>query len=296
MRVPSPAVRTLVAAALCGAVLTASSERQSLTDVIGRARDYVAEYGDSLATVVADELYTQELVATPGGASLRRRVLRSEIVFVHLASSDEWQAFRNVVSVDGEAVAGSHGRLERVFGSAPRSIIAQARALAAESARYNLGPLHRNFNAPTMPLQFLHRSRRDRIRFDKRGEETMGAERAWVVRFREERHGTLIRSTDGRAVPVEGQMWVVPADGRVVRASIVAKDFLPASAGAKTSRAELDVTWREEAQFQLWVPGEMRERYGGPWMDGSTRYDISGTAVYSNYRRFDVDMRLIDRK
>jgi hypothetical protein len=284
----------LVVAGL-GAALNASSERQSLADVIGRARDYVADYGDALATVVADELYAQELIAIPGGAPFRRRVLRSEIVFVPLAASDEWQAFRNVVSVDGEAVAGAQGRLERVFGSAPRSIIAQARALAEEGARYNLGPLHRNFNAPTMPLQYLHRSRRDTVRFDKRGEETAGNAQAWVVRFREDRHGTLIRSTDGRAIPVEGQMWIVPADGRIIRASLVAKDFLPAGPGGKSSRAELDVTWREEPKFGLWVPGEMRERYAGPWTDGSTRYDISGTAVYSNYRRFNVDMRLIDR-
>lgn len=261
-----------------------------------RARDYAVDYGEALATVIAEEEYTQQLVATKGGAELQRRVLRSEIAFVHLAASDEWQAFRNVVSVDGEPVAGAAGRLERVFASAPRSVLAQARVLAEESARYNLGPLHRNFNVSTMPLQFLHASRRDTIRFDKRGEEAVGADRAWIVRFREDRHGTLIRSTDGRAVPVEGLFWIVPDDGRVIRASFFAKDFLPADPGPRTSRADLDVTWRQDEKLKLWVPAAMRERYSGPWSENATRYDITGTAVYSNYRRFDVDVRLIDRR
>jgi hypothetical protein len=268
---------------------------QSIDDVMRHARDYVVAYGDSLATVIADEEYTQELVAAKGATTLRRRVLRSEIAFVHLAGSDEWQAFRSVVSVDGDAVEGAAGRLERIFRSAPRSIPAQARTLAEESARYNLGPLHRNFNAPTMPLQFVHSSRRDSVRFDKRGEETVGDERTWVVRFREDRHGTLIRTTDGRAVPVEGLLWIVPGDGRVIRASFFAKDFLPGP-GPRTSRADLDVTWRREEKLRLWVPAMMSERYSGPWTEGSTRYDIAGAAIYSNYRRFDVDVRLIDRR
>lgn len=273
-----------------------STAAQSIGDVMRRASEYVVDYGNLLATVIADEQYTQQLVASKGGVELGRRVLRAELAFVHLAQSNEWQAFRNVVSVDGEAVAGAAGRLERVFRSAPESIIAQARAIAEESARYNLGPLHRNFNAPTMPLQFLHPSRRDSMHFDKRGEETIGVERVWIVRFREDRHGTLIRSTDGRVIPVEGLLWIAPGDGRVIRISFFARDFLPANPGPKTSRADLDVTWRPEEKLGVWVPAEMRERYSGPWTEGSTPYDITGTAVYSNYRRFDVDVRLIDRR
>jgi hypothetical protein len=286
---------TIVVACSAG-LLDASMPAQALPDVMRRASDYVVEYGDSLATVIADEEYTQQLVARTGGAELRRRVLRSELAFVHLASSNEWQAFRNVVTADGADVAGAGGRLERIFQGASRSTIAQARAIAEASARYNLGPLHRNFNAPTMPLQFLHPSRRESIRFDKRGEDTVAGERTWIVRFREDRHGTLIRSTDGRAVPVEGQLWIVPGDGRVIRASFFAKDFLPANPGPKTSRADVDVTWRPEPKLKLWVPAEMRERYSGPWTEAGVPFDITGTAVYSNYRRFDVDVRLIDRR
>jgi hypothetical protein len=245
--------------------------------------------------VIADEHYTQQLVARDSGIVLRTRVLRAEIAFVHLAGSQEWQAFRNVVEVDGEAVAGAGGRLERVFRGAPRSILGQARAIATDSARYNLGPLRRDFNAPTMPLQFLHPSHQDRFRFDKRGEEQMGGERAWVVRFRERPRGTLIRTPEGASVPVEGLAWLIPEDGRVVRLSFFAKDFLPSSGGRSDSRADVNVDWRDDRKLGLWVPSEMRERYAGPWSEAGQPFDITGRAVYSNYRRFDVDVRLIDR-
>ncbi|MGH9371815.1 MAG: hypothetical protein ACRD15_09830, partial [Vicinamibacterales bacterium] len=245
----------------------AAAERQSLRDVLRRAGEYVVGYGESLATVIADERYTQQLVAHTGGAVLRSRVLRAEIVFVRLAGSEQWQAFRNVIEVDGEPVAGAEGRLERVMRGAPRSIAGQGRVIAEESARHNLGPLHRNFNASTMPLQFLDPSHQDRFRFDKRSEEMAGAERVWRVRFRERRRGTMIRNPEGGDVPVEGLLWIAPDDGRVVRASFFVTDFLPANRGPKTSRADLEVTWQPNQKLDLWVPAEMRERYSGPWVE-----------------------------
>jgi hypothetical protein len=284
----------LVTAGLC--VALAGAERTSLGDVLRQAGQYVVAYGDSLTSVIADEEYTQQLVAHAGGAVLRSRVLRAELAFVRLAGSEEWQAFRNVVEIDGQPVAGAEGQLERVFRGAPQSILGQARLIAQESARYNLGPLHRDFNAPTMPLQFLHPSHQERFRFDKQREEAAGAERVWVVRFRERRRGTLIRSPEGKDVPVEGSLWIVPDDGRVIRASFFARDFLPSVPGPKTSRADLEVTWQPNHKLGLWVPADMHERYAGPWAEDSTTYDITGRAIYSNYRRFDVSVRIIDRR
>ena len=294
-RTHAASVVFIAAVGVCG-LLEAGVRGHSLRDVLRRAGEYVIGYGGSLETVIADEEYTQQLVTPADGGVLRERVLRSEIAFVRLAGSQEWQAFRNVINVDGAPVAGAEGRLERVFRSAPQSIVGQARLIAQESARYNLGPLHRNFNAPTMPLQFLHPSHQERFRFDKRREETVSAERVWVLRFRERPRGTLIRNMNGRDVPVEGLLWVVPEDGRVLRASFFATNFLPSDAGTARSRADLEVTWRPDQKLGLWVPAEMRERYTGPWVEDASPCDVTGLAVYSNYRRFDVDARIIDRK
>ena len=286
----------LLALIVAGGLTAEAAARDSLRDVLRRAGEYVVDYGEQLASVIADEHYTQQLVAAADGSVITTRVLRSEIAFVHLADSQEWQAFRSVVDVDGRPLGGAAGRLERVFRGAPRSIMGQARAIAEASAAYNLGPLRRDFNAPTMPLQFLHPGHQDRFRFDKRTEEALPGGRAWVVRFRERDRATIIRTPDGRPVPVEGLAWLIPESGRVSRLSFFAKDFLPADPGPKTSRADVDVIWRDEPRLNLWVPAEMHERYSGPWTDGGRRFDIAGTAVYSNYRRFDVDVRMIDRR
>lgn len=286
---------TAVLASVLALTDLAAIAGESLKPVLVRAGGYVVSYGRELATVVAEERYEQQLVGRDD-RSLRRRTLISEIAFVHLAQSQEWLTFRNVIRVDGQPVEGAEGRLDRVLRGAPPTIVGQARALATESARHNLGPLRRDFNAPAMPLQFLYPSRQPDIRFDKRGEEVVDGERLWVVRFRESDRITLIRRIDERGVPATGLLWIAPADGRVVRASFVVDDFVPRNTKDQKSRGSLDVTWRPEPKLDLWVPGEMRERYSGPWTEQGLAYDIVGTATYSNYRRFDVDVRLIDRR
>jgi hypothetical protein len=281
-----------------GAISIHAAEALSLRTVLERAGAYVVHYGDALSTVVASEEYVQQIVAATGAVQ-QARALRSEIAFVRLADTSEWQAFRDVISVDGAPVGREPGQLERLLRDAPRSVIPQARLLAAESARYNLGPLRRDFNAPTTALQFVHPVLQDRFRFDKQTEEDVGGERVWVVRFRERGRGTLIRTTSGRDVPVEGQLWIAPEDGRIVRTRFSAKGFLANSRGL----ADIDVSWRADAKLGLWVPATMRERYSGPWPDGSAdpwpdssadpRSIITGTATYTDYRRFDVDVRII---
>jgi hypothetical protein len=267
------------------AATPAADAAPSLRDVLDRVGQYVVRYGESLATVVADEDYTQRLVP-PAGDVRRERVLHSEIAFVKLADSREWQGFRDVLTVDGQAVQGSGGRLERVLRDAPNAVLSQVRLLAAESARYNLGTLRRDFNVPTTVLQFVHPEHQHRFKFSKRSEEAVAAakgsseldDRVWVVEFSERGPGTLIRNTDGRDVPVRGRVWVVPGDGRIVRSVFTTDAF----------KTEIGVTWGYDSHLDLWVPMEMRERYLD--RDG---VEITGIARYSNYRRFDVTVRVV---
>jgi hypothetical protein len=300
----------VTAALLSGAPLVAGVlPSLSLRDVLTKSGAYSVDYGAALASVIADEDYTQQLVSRTTGQAWRQRVLRSEIAFLELAVSTEWQAYRNVVAVDGLPVAGANGRLERLLDAAPRSVIGQARAIAEESARLNIGPIRRDFNAPTTALQFVHPSHQSRFRFEKQGEEPLGGELVWIVGFRERRRNTLIHTPGGQPVPIEGRLWITPAGGRIVRSTFAARDFVPAErvaadgrrggqAPVVRSRAEIDVTWRVDDRLELWVPAAMRERYEGPWTGGpdparQERYDIVGVATYSNYRRFTVDVRII---
>ena len=48
----------------------------------------------------------------------------------------------------------------------------------------------------------------------------------WVVRFKERERGGLISRGDGRSLPAEGRLWIVPSDGRVVRSELVVKNFV----------------------------------------------------------------------
>jgi hypothetical protein len=94
-------------------------------------------------------------------------------------------------------------------------------------------------------------------------------------------------------VPAQGRLWVVPADGRVVRSELVVKNFVTGG----DSNVEIHVTWRRDVPLDMWVPADMREHYSGPWRamsapQRSDRYDIDGVATYANYRRFTVDVRI----
>ena len=83
-------------------------------------------------------------------------------------------------------------------------------------------------------------------------------------------------------------MWIVPEEGRLVRATLAAS--VPVT-------SELEFEWRRDAGLDTWVPSEMRERYRRVLDDKSppntTRYyDIICRATYENYRRFGVAVKI----
>ena len=284
-----------------------AADQPSLKEVLARAAQYARRYGETLSTVLAEEEYHQALVAL-NGREFDRRILRSEIAFVQLADGDEWVAFRNVFEIDGQAVPEAAGRLERLFRDTPAAAIAQARAIARESASYNLGPLQRNFNVPTTVLQFLLPAHQPGFEFKKTGEEERAGERVWVLAFAERADRTMIRTPGGKRVRAKGRIWVVPGDGRVVATELTADDFIDRTAMrvplgpvserlSSRSHAVIRVGWRRDDRLGVWVPAEMTERYDGPWLpDGATSaedgFAITGVATYSNYRRFEVDVRI----
>jgi hypothetical protein len=281
-------------ACLLSLTVTTAGQTPKLRDVLARAGRYVVAYGESLSTVLAEEQYTQQLTSSRDQRPLAVRPLRSEIAFIRLADTSEWAAFRNVTNVDGTEVPDADGRLERLFRTAPPTLLAQTRLIASESARYNLGPLTREINVPTLALLYLHPENQLRSEFAKTGEETLNGVSTWVVRFHERDGGGFIRRADDYRLPAEGRFWIVPADGCVLKSQLIVRDFVR---GGRNSRAEINVTWRWDVPLNLWVPAEMREHYRGSWEPlmtplGPKPYDIDGVAQYSNYRRFRVDVQI----
>lgn len=287
--------------------VTADTPRPAMQQVtvdalVIRAGDYVATFTDAFSNLVAEERYTQE-ISGAGAARLgriSRRELRSDIVLLKIGGPLEWRPYRDVFAVDGKPVRDRDDRLMALFAQPSATSFEQAARIARESARFNIGLASRTINTPLLSLLFLQRSIQPRFRF-KLGKLDAGAgPRTWVVEYKEEARPTLIRALmtdDNRDLPASGRFWIDADTGRVSKT-----ELLFAVVGM---RASLTTAFRRDDRLGMDVPLDLREVYrlqrevseqgptnkdeGAPRVTNSVEETIvSGTAVYSNFRRFDV--------
>ena len=134
-------------------------------DLVARAGQYVVEYGQQLSLVIGVERYAQWMQNADQVRPLVRNLV-SEFALVRVG--DDWLGFRDVVELDGKAVGDRQDRLQQLFLQAPTTAVQSSRGIADASARYNLGPLQRNFNVPTTSLFFVHPTNRPRFSFRSR--------------------------------------------------------------------------------------------------------------------------------
>ncbi len=216
--------------------------------------------------------------------------------------------FRDVFEADGAAVRDRQDRLVTLLLGRSSDRLLQGRQIADESARYNLGPVRRNFNTPTAALFFLQSRNQPRFRYTKDGEDTVDGTRVWRVRYRETDRPTIVRTTTGRDAPVSGTFWIDPLDGRVLRTRLEMRTEIERAAETNDrggSRAPVQVTvgitvsYEPNVRFRLLLPSEMRELYEvaparrttGP----ATSTTITCVATYSDFRTFETFGRLIVR-
>jgi hypothetical protein len=285
-------------ALLIAALAAQPAETPDLRTVMARAGAYVEKYQQEFSLLLADERYLQEAriaeKRTPGdatpapgaaGTTTERRVLVSEFALVRVHDADRtlWLAFRDVIEVDGRAVRDREERLQRLFRAPAADALAQARAIAFASARYNLGDVVRTVNVPTLALEFLETAAQKRSRFRKVREEPVDGVRAWVVRVEERAHPAIIRTTRGQDVMSKGLVWIDPDAGRILRIELE-----PRLQRGLTAR--ITTIYAPDARLGLWVPARMTEAYGTP--SGT----ITGEATYTNFRRFETDVRILGVK
>src|SRR5690606_11250667 len=88
-------------------------------ELLPRMRDYVGQYEEQLAGIVAEEQYqqvfSQRTATYPAPARLTRRELRSEVGFAWFPDPGTWFGFRDVLEVDGKIVPDRQSRLEELF-------------------------------------------------------------------------------------------------------------------------------------------------------------------------------------
>ena len=281
-------------------VLAQSKAEPTVDEVMGRVAAYVAGYGEKTSVVVARETYTQN-VTVDGAAPLRPRMLVAEFAIVR-AGGSSWAGFRDVVEVNGEPV---HDRRDRLLAllTGQSATISEAMRIANESARFNVGPVARNFNTPTTAMFFFLPENLPRFTFTRKGHKTIDKVPTLEIEFKETRSPTFVMTRGGKDVPLEGTLWVNPADGTVIRTRIRMRTFsdqeaAPAQASGASppgriqvnpnvptggrealargaqiqdmnveqyeSSGNVEVTYRRPPGIDLWLPATMVEVYAGP--------------------------------
>ena len=154
--------------------------------------------------------------------------------------------------------------------------VVEARRIADESARFNIGPTRRNFNEPTAALFFLLPASQARFTFNRQGMTTVDGVTAMEIDFRETGSPTMIRTSRTR-LGVSG------------------------FGGPRTS-STVDVTFARDARLNLWLPAQMTERHEAPAIlaRGPNRVIVpdavvTATATYGDFKRFETSTSISDK-
>jgi hypothetical protein len=268
-----------VAAVIVLAIATAwgpvSAQRvdTSLSTVLAKAAEYLTEYRDQLTYVMATERTKQTLT---GGYSLGGSAEMStaaDVFFVYVPADAVWMAVRDVEIVDGRLLK-ERDNVRALLNSGQ---VGAARALKDRNARYNLGTIVRNFNEPTLALTLLDDAHRTRVRFARVAERGGRV----TVSFVENTPPTLITNVDGTPAPSIGSFVIDAATGRIEKAELRVKLGIVS--------ATLTTTFRAEPKLKLWVPAQFDELYVE---EGRRPQKVTARAQYSDYSRFDVEVKI----
>ena len=269
----------------------AARQPPTLPHLLGTAAAYVAAYEDKASFLLLEEYYVQT-VQNLGGQPARERRLRSEVALVNTPEFG-WIGFRDVFEVDGQRVGNRQDRLEKLFtGPLTDETLGRARALANESARFNVGSVQRTVNYPTMALAFLRESNQGRSSFTRDESARVGDASTWIVEFEETQRPTLIASQPDESgagdLPVSGRFWIEPDSGRVRRSQVTFVQM--------RSTGSITVDYGPWPGLDVLVPVSMRESFlvQGLHSSGDLRQPqvIRGEARYSNVRRFKGTARI----
>lgn len=277
---------------LCAiALLAGGAVRAQLVPLdvaLARTASYVETFIDRFGHVVSEERYRQESVpplrasqlggrgSIPNLPPTERRTLRSDFLLIKPEASADWYPFRDTFEVDGQAVRDRENRLTKLFLRSPTdSSLEQARLIAQESSRYNVGDVIRTINNPLIALAFLERAYQKRFSFTYAEADTTFGSAVWVVEYREQERPTLIRGENNSNLPTRGRSWIDLETGHVHKTEFVVD--------APLITARVSTTFKQDARLGILVPAEMIEEYR-PAAGGR----ISGRATYGRFRQFAV--------
>jgi hypothetical protein len=256
----------------------------TLAELLARAGAYVTDFDAGFSHVVAEEHYEQRTSANVlrgahGGEQPAIRTLVSDFLLVKLPDQNVWLPFRDVFEVDGKPVRDRQDRLTKLFLQPASTAVQQAQQIVSESARYNIG-VTRNINIPVLALTVLGPRYQPRFEFSHLKEDRKAGPGVWSVEYIERARPTLIRGAGGIDLITQGRLWIEAATGRVVKTELVNSE--------RGMSATITTTYRFDPSFNLDVPVEMHEEY--LFLSAGSRTSVTGTATYSNFRRFRVEV------
>jgi hypothetical protein len=272
-------------AVACALVVPSQDREPTVRDVVKRLAVYVDTYGQQASAIVATERYSQRYTTSAAATTSEHRETVADFAIVRAEAQHTWLGFRDVIIVDGSRVSDREDRLVSVL-EASRGNFDEARRLSDESARFNIGPVGRNFNVPTTALFFFSGENIDRFSFKR---SAVAGDGSWEVEFKETHRPTLIRTPDGMSIPSSGVILVNPANG-VVRRTLLRLRFTTREAPQETTGVEIETLYHYVDAVGLWAPARMDELCEAR---GNFRWRrITGQATYSDYRRFQTSARI----
>jgi hypothetical protein len=271
----------IAAAALPHVAASGAQVPEPVATLLSRSGTFVAAMAEAVNGVVLDEDYSQQA----SGQGLRATRLRSDLA-ITADSRFGWIEFRDVYEVDGRPVRDRVDRIVALFSKPAPDALEQARRLVAEGARFNLTPVGINFtrtvNLPLAALRFLRADAQHRSAFRLDGTLRIDRTDTAVLRFTETALPRVIGTPDNAAA--QGAFWIEPATGRVMRFELV----LTTRVEGVTTASTIRVDFGQEARLKAWLPRQMSENYTISRVNGNELATLSGRAIYSNARRFEV--------
>jgi hypothetical protein len=272
---PRGLVALVTMAMVAGAGGSPSTQGTDAQALLARTGAYVLQFIDGLSNVVAEEQYVQE-TTTPR----RKRSLRSDFLLVRYPGDAVWQAFRDVIEVDGKSVrAEQEPRMLKLFTEPPADALRRAGELARASARYNIVDIG-TINNPLVAIAFLQPRYQERFRYTLSGLDRELGPGVRVVGYREFREPTILKGNSNSNVYTTGRVWIQEATGRVVKTEL---DIGRAPAGVRIA-----TSFAFDEQLGIDVPSEMRDVYPDPTSPIGGVGEVRGVATYRNFRRFEV--------
>jgi hypothetical protein len=278
-----PLRRLLVVTFASSAIVLSARQAPPVAGLLERAGQYVKQFEQELSVVIADESYQQVVTSVASTRALISRHTKAEFALIELADEHDWIGVRNVVEVNGRRVADQRGGIPAILRGPTRDRRSRVRALAEESARYNVGAVYRNFSDPTFAALFLDPATQHRFSFWEAGSDVIDRVKVVRLAYREVLKPTRIRRDDVDLF-ANGSVWV-DQNGRILRTALEIIDSGQSVTGSVT------VNFRIEARLGFLVPYRMDETYAQ-----ATGQRITSAATYSNFRRFETSGRIVEPK